>query len=136
MTIWFFIFLWYSKYRTYAENFNLLRWMYQKLSPEENWKNLSCTTKFQDFLNFQPYYLEKLNVSPSKNHLAFLNMDMIKNWLILTFQIKILCLRVVPGYLKRVYFDWYFEILLQNVESAKIFKLRIFRILGQFLHLP
>ena len=77
MTIWFFIFLWYSQYRTYAENFNLLRWMYQKLSPAENWKNLSCTTKFQDFWNFQPYYLEKLNVFPSKNHLAFLTMDMI-----------------------------------------------------------
>ena len=44
---------------------------------------------------------------------------MIKNWLISKFQIKILCLWVVPRPLKGYHFYRYFEILLILVWNAK-----------------
>ena len=49
--------------------------MYQKLLPEENWINVSQTAKYQGFWNFWPYYFEKLDVFPSKNHLGEGNLS-------------------------------------------------------------
>ena len=120
-----------------CRKFNLLPWMYQKLLPEENWKNLSQTENFQDFWNFRPYYSEKLNVFPSKNHSAFLIIERYDIEVTISkFQIKILCLRMVPSLLKGEHF-YYFKIwliLVQNAESAKKIQVENFMVYGNKHH--
>ena len=66
--------------------------------------------KISRFLKFSTYYFKKLNVFPSKNHLAFLSIE---KYNIKLTNIKISDKNIVsPGDVQGDHFYKYFEILL------------------------
>ena len=74
VVVWFFIFLQYSQSRTYGENLNLLGWIYQKLSPEKNWRKSLSDGKISRFLKFSTSLFPwKIECFPIKTQFSSFN---------------------------------------------------------------